>query len=113
MSARGAALSRDEASRLAASLRPFAATDVGGDAWWHQRRVVERLNSGAHADGGGDAACAPSVAAAFAEQPLRLDVLVQELILAEAWRERVAPHLGTQSTRRGCVMAAMPTARRC
>lgn len=97
MSARGAALSRDAASRLAASLRAFSPSDVGTAAWWHQRRAVERLNSGAHAaDGSGDAdSCATSVAAAFAEAPSRLDCLVQELLLVEAWRDRVAPHLGT------------------
>ena len=96
MSARGAALSRDAASRLVASLRPLTPADVGSAAWWQQRRCVERLNSGAHAaDGAGDdAACAASVAAAFAESPDKLDCLVQELLLAEAWRERVAPHLG-------------------
>jgi hypothetical protein len=97
MSARGAALSRDAASRLVASLRAFSPSDVGTAAWWQQRRAVERLNSGAHAaDGSGDAAsCAASVAAAFSEAPLRLDCLVQELLLTEAWRDRVAPHLGT------------------
>lgn len=96
MSARGAALSYDDAARLAASLRCFAPTDVGGADWWQQRRCVERLNSGAHAsDGGGDGApCAAAVAAAFAAQPSAVDCLVRELLLAEAWRDRVAPHLG-------------------
>ena len=87
---RGLALAQADATRLVAGLRAFSPADVGCAAWWDQRRTVERLNSGAHAIG----AAAHVVTTALAASPTGMRVLVRELLLVEAWRDRVVPRLG-------------------
>jgi hypothetical protein len=89
--ARGAALAPADAARLVASLRTFTPAEVGCAAWWQQRRALERLNAGAHAEA---AAAAAVFTALCASAPGAVDVLARELLLAEAWRDRVVPRLG-------------------
>jgi len=93
---RGAPLSHAEVRAALASLRLLPLAEVGSDAWWAQRRVLERLNAACHSEAGAEAA------AAVSETPSALDTLVQALLVAEGWRERVAPQLGA------CARASVP-----
>jgi len=74
---------------LVSSLKHFGPPEVGSTSWWIQRRTLERLNSCAHTPGDS----ADAVTATFALAPQLLDVCVQELLVIEAWRERVLPRL--------------------
>ena len=85
----GVALSPRAAAEAVAALRLLPMADFGSDAWWAQRRQLERLNAACHS------AAATAVAEALAASPTALDVLVQSLLVTEGWRQRVAPHLGT------------------
>jgi hypothetical protein len=80
-----------EPSTSLASLRAIPLQQVGSAAWWAQRVEVERLNAAAHGAGAG------AVAAALVREPGQLDALVQILLVAEGWRERVAPQLAPAS----------------
>jgi len=92
--ARGCPLAKPALVSALDSLRLIQLADFGGDAWWAQRRVLERLNAACHSAAGAE------VVAALAARPAVLDTLVQTLLVAEGWRERVAPHLSSCPRRR-------------
>jgi hypothetical protein len=84
--------SRDVAS-LVTSLRAVPPTEVGTPAWWNHVRAVERLNATLHG------ACvnqtgSTAVGDAFTACPAATDAVVTTLLVAEAFRERVLPHVG-------------------
>jgi hypothetical protein len=95
-----------DVAALVAQLQALAPADTGLAAWWSQCTALERLNAAVHAAGsGGDgASAAAAVVGAFRAAPQQLQVLVHALLVAEAWRERVLPHVGahTSCSRQRC-----------
>ena len=79
-----------EADRLVAGLRPFAPDDVGAAAWLRQHAALDRLNMQAHRD----AQCRSDE---FVKEALvlgdKVSLLVADLLVAEAWRERALPRV--------------------
>ena len=88
------------AAALVARLQALAPRDTGSHAWWSQCASLERLNAAVHAAGSGadGAATAAEVVGAFAAAPQAVQLLVHTLLVAEAWRERVLPHVGAQTS---------------
>ena len=84
---------------LVARLQALSPGDTGSSAWWAQCTSLERLNAAVHAAGAGGngGSTAAAVVGAFTAAPQQLEVLVHTLLVAEAWRERVLPHLGAQA----------------
>jgi hypothetical protein len=87
----GGLLVAPEAERMIASLRAFPVEDVGSPEWTRQRECLERLNVQAHHN-------AVTHSDEFVKEFLvshdKLGVLVHELLVVEAWRDRVFPHFG-------------------
>lgn len=79
-----------EAERLVEGLRIFPLEEVGSSAWLGQHQVMERLNMQAH-----QSAASNSDEYVF-EAILtfgKIEVLIQDLITIEAWKEHVYPVL--------------------
>ena len=78
-----------EAERMVESLRTFTIDDVGSAPWMKQREALERLNVQAHHN-------AVNHTDEFVKEFLishdKIHVLVHELLVVEAWKERVYPH---------------------
>lgn len=79
-----------EAERLVEALKVYPVEEVGGHEWLIQHEVLERLNMQAH----------ESAAANSDEYVLeaiitfgKIDVLINDLITIEAWKENVLPNL--------------------
>ena len=72
-------------------LRAFPIEDVGSPAWTRQRENLERLNVQAHHN-------ATTHSDEFVKEFLvshdKVRVLVHELLVIEAWKDRVFPHFG-------------------
>ena len=87
----GGFLGAHDAGRLIESLRDFEVDDVGSARWTEQRESLERLNVQAHHN-------AVTHSDEFVKEFLvshdKLGVLVHELLVVEAWRDRVFPHFG-------------------
>ena len=79
-----------EAERLVESLRKFEIEEIGCSAWLQQHEVIERLNIQAHQS-------AASISDEYVLEALltydKLDVLVNDLITLEAWKDNVYPLL--------------------
>lgn len=86
----GPVMHATEAERLVENLRRFSLSDVGSEAWMAQHKVLERLNRQAHVS-------ASEKSDEFVLEAMltfqKMPVLVYDLILIEAWRERVLPDL--------------------
>ena len=80
-----------EAERMIEELRAFPIEDVGSPAWTRQRENLERLNVQAHHN-------ATTHSDEFVKEFLvshdKVRVLVHELLVIEAWKDRVFPHFG-------------------
>ena len=78
-----------EAERMVESLRTFTIDEVGSRAWMKQREALERLNVQSHHN-------AVNNTDEFVKEFLishdKILVLVHELLVVEAWKERVYPH---------------------
>ena len=78
-----------EAERMVESLRTFTIDEVGSRGWMKQREALERLNVQAHHN-------AVNNTDEFVKEFLishdKILVLVHELLVVEAWKERVYPH---------------------
>lgn len=85
-----AAVSHFEAERYIEELKPCAVENIGSAWWSKQRERLERLNVQAHAN-------AQAHQEEFVKELLvsrgKIDALVEELLAAEAWRERVLPKM--------------------
>lgn len=81
-----------EAERFISGLRTFALDDVGSPAWMEQRAAIEKLNLQAHQN-------AITFADEFVHESLashdKISTLVHELLVADVWRDRVFPLIGT------------------
>ena len=87
----GGFLVAPEAERMIEELRAFPIEDVGSPAWTRQRENLERLNVQAHHN-------ATTHSDEFVKEFLvshdKVRVLVHELLVIEAWKDRVFPHFG-------------------
>ena len=83
-------MSVDDAERSVEGLRAFALEAVGEPAWMAQHEALERLNLQAHQSA--QARSDEFVLEAFLTFE-KLRELVRELLVAEAWRERVLPRV--------------------
>ena len=87
-----------EAERMIESLRTFTLDDVGSPAWTAQRESLERLNVQAHHN-------AVTHSDEFVKEFLishdKISVLVHELLVVEAWKEKVFPHFGRDAMNQG------------
>jgi hypothetical protein len=88
ISASSAVLDSLESTRLVEGLVSFNLADVGGPAWMKQHEVLEKLNLQAHH-------CVLSQSDNFVMEDLvtyeKVALLVRELLVVEAWRERIFP----------------------
>jgi hypothetical protein len=79
-----------EAERYVEELRTFEIEEVGNSDWMEQHRRIEKLNIQAHQS-------AASNNEEFVLEAIltfeKLDVLIHDLILIEAWKENVYPEL--------------------
>lgn len=82
----------DEAEQLVEGLRRFNLEDVGSEAWMRQHKAVERLNQQAHQS-------ARERSDEFVLEAMltfdKMEVLIYDLVLIEAWREHVYPMIKT------------------
>lgn len=82
----------EEAERLVEGLRRFELKDVGSKAWMSQHQAIERLNQQAHQS-------ARERSDEFVLEAMltfdKMEVLIYDLVLIEAWREHVYPKLKT------------------
>lgn len=83
-------LTVDEAERIVENLEEFELQDVGSQRWLEQHGQVEKLNQQAHASARDKSD--EYVLEAFLTFD-KLGTLIYDLILIEAWRERVYPLL--------------------
>lgn len=87
-----------EAERMIESLRTFGIEDVGSPAWTTQRESLERLNVQAHHN-------AVTHSDEFVKEFLishdKIALLVHELLVVEAWKEKVFPHFGRDALNQG------------
>lgn len=87
-----------EAERMIESLRTFGIEDVGSPAWTTQRESLERLNVQAHHN-------AVTHSDEFVKEFLishdKIALLVHELLVIEAWKEKVFPHFGQNALNQG------------
>ena len=88
VSASSAVIDSLESTRLVEGLVSFNLADVGGPAWMKQHEVLEKLNLQAHH-------CVLSQSDNFVMEDLvtyeKVALLVRELLVVEAWRERIFP----------------------
>jgi hypothetical protein len=79
-----------EAERFVEELRGFSIEEVGNAEWMEQHRRLERLNLQAHQS-------AVSNSEEFVLEAIltfgKIDILIHDLLLIEAWKENVYPHL--------------------
>lgn len=82
----------NEAESLVESLKRFELSEVGNEAWMKQHVAIERLNQQAHAS-------AREKSDEFVLEAMvtfdKMETLVYDLVLVEAWREHVFPLLKT------------------
>eukprot|EP00227_Mantoniella_beaufortii_P000577 CAMPEP_0197611384 /NCGR_PEP_ID=MMETSP1326-20131121/55248_1 /TAXON_ID=1155430 /ORGANISM="Genus nov. species nov., Strain RCC2288" /LENGTH=573 /DNA_ID=CAMNT_0043180021 /DNA_START=209 /DNA_END=1926 /DNA_ORIENTATION=- len=87
-----------EAERMIEQLKTFGIEDVGSPAWTTQREALERLNVQAHHN-------AVTYSDEFVKEMLishdKVGVLVHELLVIEAWKEKVFPHFGAAALDQG------------
>ncbi|KAJ1447044.1 hypothetical protein M885DRAFT_472257 [Pelagophyceae sp. CCMP2097] len=86
----GHVLLANEAERIVEGLKRFKLVDVGSSAWMAQHADIEKLNQQAHAS-------ARDKMDEFVLEALitfeKIDLLIYDLVLIEAWREGVFPLL--------------------
>ena len=87
-----------EAERMIEQLKTFGIEDVGSPAWTTQREALERLNVQAHHN-------AVTYSDEFVKEMLishdKVGVLVHELLVIEAWKDKVFPHFGAKEMDQG------------
>mmetsp|Transcript_8990 Transcript_8990/g.33923 ORF Transcript_8990/g.33923 Transcript_8990/m.33923 type:complete len:382 (+) Transcript_8990:72-1217(+) len=85
-----ALLTPEDAERLAENLRSFRPDEVGGRDWMRQHEALQRLNMQAHQS-------AKTNSDEFVVEALltfeKVSLLVKELLVVEAWKEKALPHL--------------------
>lgn len=83
-------LAAAEAERLVEDLQKYSVEDVGSEKWMLQHEVLEKLNMQAHQ-------CAMSNSDEFVLESIlvfdKLDTIIHDLIVTEAWVENVYPKL--------------------
>jgi len=88
VTASSAVIDSIESARLVDGLQEFNLADVGNAAWMKQHEVLEKLNLQAHH-------CVLSQSDNFVMEDLvtyeKIPLLVREMLVVEAWRERVFP----------------------
>ena len=79
-----------ESERYVEGLKKFSIEEVGSSAWMEQHRRLEKLNIQAHQS-------AMTNSEEFVLESIltfdKLDVLIHDLLLIEAWKENVYPEL--------------------